>query len=150
MKVGRIDVTRRQPKIEDKKLRGNYPMEPANASAHPSKKSLSGERFAVAGLVMQWKRFSSTGTRQKPVETIVLSSTHRLSEKVSEQLLDAYKKARPDMIMVQVTALKPKELQPAELLSTASYMPSEMIEYQPDGQKPVRLAASAKYAELRI
>jgi hypothetical protein len=42
--------------------------------------------------------------------------------------------------MAQVAALKPKELQPAELLSTASYRPAEMIEYQPDGQKPARMA----------
>src|SRR5260221_7205435 len=42
--------------------------------------------------------------------------------------------------MVKVAALKPKELQAAELLSTASYRPGEMIEYQPDGQKPVRMA----------
>ena len=42
--------------------------------------------------------------------------------------------------MAQVAALKPKELQPAELLSTASYKPGEMIEYQPDGQKPARMA----------
>jgi hypothetical protein len=74
------------------------------------------------------------------VETIVLSSTHRLAEKVSEKLHEAYKKARPDITMAQVTALKPKELQPAELLSTASYKPGEMIEYQPDGHKAVRMA----------
>jgi len=37
----------------------------------------------------------------------------------------------------QIAALKPKELQPAELLSTACYKSGEMIEYQPDGQKPV-------------
>jgi hypothetical protein len=76
----------------------------------------------------------------KPVETIVLSSTHRLAEKVSEKLHEAYKKARPDVTMAQVAALKPKELQSAELLSTASYKPAEMVEYQPDGQKPARMA----------
>jgi hypothetical protein len=42
--------------------------------------------------------------------------------------------------MAQIAAFKPKELQPAELLSTASYKPGEMIEYQPDGQRPVRMA----------
>jgi hypothetical protein len=76
----------------------------------------------------------------KPAETIVLSSTHRLAEKVSEKLHEAYKRARPDVTMTQVAALKPKELQPAELLSTASYKRGEMIEYQPAGQKPVRMA----------
>jgi hypothetical protein len=42
--------------------------------------------------------------------------------------------------MAQVAALKPKDLQPAELLSTASCKRGEMIEYQPAGQKPVRMA----------
>jgi hypothetical protein len=76
----------------------------------------------------------------RPVETIVLSSTHRLAEKVSEKLHEAYEKARPGVTMAQLAALKPKELQSAELLSTASYKPGEMIEYQPVGQKPARMA----------
>ena len=42
--------------------------------------------------------------------------------------------------MARIAAFKPKELQPAELLSTASYKPGEMIEYQPAGQKSVRMA----------
>ena len=75
-----------------------------------------------------------------PVETIVLSSTHRLAEKVSEKLHEAYKKARPEVTMAGIAAFKPKELQPAELLSTASYKPGEMIEYQPDAQNPIRMA----------
>ena len=74
------------------------------------------------------------------METIVLSSTHRVAEKVSEKLHEVYKKARPELTMAQIAAFKPKELQPAELLSTASYKPGEMIEYQPDGQRPVRMA----------
>ena len=77
---------------------------------------------------------------KRPVETIVLSSTHRVAEKVSEKLHEAYKKVRPNVTMARIAALKPKELQPAELLSTASYKPGEMIEYQPNGQKPARMA----------
>jgi hypothetical protein len=76
----------------------------------------------------------------KPVETIVLSSTHRVAEKVSEKLHEDYKKARPELTMAQIAAFKPKKLQPAELLSTASYKSGEMIEYQPDGHRPVRMA----------
>ena len=76
----------------------------------------------------------------EPVETIVLSSTHRLAEKVSEKLHEAYKKAKPDVNIARIAAFKPKELQPAELLTTASYKPGEMIEYAPAGQKPVRMA----------
>jgi hypothetical protein len=70
----------------------------------------------------------------------VLSSTHRVTENVSEKLHEAYKKAKPEATVAQIAAFKVKELQPAELLSTASYKPGEMIEYQPDGQKPVRMA----------
>jgi hypothetical protein len=44
--------------------------------------------------------------------------------------------------MAQIAALKPKELQPAELLSTASYRAGEMIEYQPTGNKPARMAVT--------
>src|SRR5215469_10803587 len=53
---------------------------------------------------------------------------------------NAYKKARPEEATAQIAAFKPKELQPAELLSTESYKPGEMIEYQPDKLKPVRMA----------
>ena len=57
----------------------------------------------------------------------MLSSTHRLAKRVSEKLHEAYKKARPEVTTAQIAALKPKEMQPAELLSTASYKPGEMI-----------------------
>jgi hypothetical protein len=63
-----------------------------------------------------------------------------LAEKVSEKLHEAYKKVGSEVTMAKIAALKPKDFQPAELLSTANYKPGEMIEYQSDGQKPVRMA----------
>jgi hypothetical protein len=42
--------------------------------------------------------------------------------------------------MAQIAAFKVKPLQPAELFSTASYRPGEMIEFQPNNKKPSRLA----------
>jgi len=60
---------------------------------------------------------------------------HRLIEKVSEKLHQAYKKATPEVRMAQIAVLKPKELQPAELLSTASYKPGEMIDIEHYRQK---------------
>jgi hypothetical protein len=42
--------------------------------------------------------------------------------------------------LAQIAAFKVKALQPAELLSTASYRPGEMIEYRPEPQKHGRLA----------
>jgi hypothetical protein len=74
------------------------------------------------------------------VETIALSSTHRVAEKFSEKLHEAHKAAKPELKMAQIAAFKVKALQPAELLSTASYRAGEMIEYRPDNQKPARLA----------
>jgi len=78
------------------------------------------------------------------VETIVLSSTHRVAEKVSEKLHEAYRAARPGLKMAQIAAFKVKALQPAELLSTASYRRGEMIEYRPDDQKPARMGPQEK------
>jgi hypothetical protein len=140
MQVGRIDVTRRQLKIEDKRLSREL------SSGDGERFCAAMERLIERGAI----RRGGTGdaveailvnrNAAKPVETIVLSSTHRLAEKVSEKLHHAYKKAKPEVNMAQIVALKPKELQPAELLSTASYMPGEMIEYQSEGQKAARLA----------
>jgi hypothetical protein len=81
---------------------------------------------------------------RRPVETILLSSTHRVAEKVSEKLHEAYRAARPGLKMAQIAAFKVKALQPAELLSTASYRRGEMIEYRPDDQKPARMGPQEK------
>jgi hypothetical protein len=48
---------------------------------------------------------------------------------LSEKLHEAYKAVRPEAKLAQVAAFKVKQLQPTELLSTASYQPGEMIEY---------------------
>jgi conjugative relaxase-like TrwC/TraI family protein len=77
---------------------------------------------------------------KRPVETIVLSSTHRVAKKVSDKLHEAHKATKPGLAMAQIAAFKVKALQPAELLSTASYRPGEIIEYRTDNQKPGRLA----------
>jgi conjugative relaxase-like TrwC/TraI family protein len=138
--VGRIDVTRRQLKIEDKQLSRELSSGDAGRFCAAMEKLIERGAIRRGGIGDAVEAILINRNAAKPVETIVLSSTHRLAEKVSEKLHEAYKKARPDVTVVQVTALKPKGLQPAELLSTASYMPGEMIEYQPDGQKPVRLA----------
>jgi hypothetical protein len=51
-----------------------------------------------------------------------------VAEKVSEKLHEAYRSKNPELKMAQIAAVKVKALQPAELLSTASYRPGEMIE----------------------
>jgi len=58
-------------------------------------------------------------------------------------LHEAYKAARPEVKMAHIAAFKVKQLQPIELLSTASYQPGEMIEYQSDAATPLRIAKVA-------
>jgi len=140
MHVGRIDVTRRQLKIEDKQLSRELSSGDAPRFCTAIKKLIERGAICRGGIEDAVQGILANRNAAQPVETIVLSSTHRLAEKVSEKLHEAYKKTRPEVPMAQVAALKPKELQPAELLSTANYKPGEMIEYQPDGQKPARMA----------
>ena len=140
MHVGRINVTRRQLKLEDKRTAQELSSgDPARFSAAIEKLI---ERGAIrrGGITEAVKAILANRSAKRPVETIVLSSTHRVAEKVSEKLHEAYKAAKPDVKMAQVAAFKVKSLQPAELLSTASYRVGEMIEYQPDNRKPPGLA----------
>jgi conjugative relaxase-like TrwC/TraI family protein len=140
MHVGRIDVTRRQLKIADKRLSRELSSGDAARFCAAMERLIDRGAIRRGGIDDAVQAILANRNVAQPVETIVLSSTHRVAEKVSEKLHEAYEKARPEVIMAEVAALKPKELQPAELLSTASYKPGEMIEYQPDGQKPVRMA----------
>ncbi len=139
MHVGRINVTRRQLRIEDKRLSQEL------SSGDTARFCAAMERLIERGAIRRGgineavQAILANRNAAKRVETIVLSSTHRAAEKISEKLHEVYKKARPEVTMAQIAALKPKDLQPAELLSTASYKPGEMIEYEPDG-KPVRMA----------
>ncbi len=138
--VGRIDVTRRQLKIEDKRLSRELSSGDAARFAAAIERLIRRGAIRRGGINEAVQAILYNRNAAKPVETIVLSSTHRLAEKVSEKLHEAYKKARPEVTMTRIAAFKAKERQPAELLSTASYKAGEMIEYQPDGQKPARMA----------
>src|ERR1700747_2625467 len=138
MHVGRIDVARRNLKIDDKQLSRELSSGDAPRFCTAIKKLIERGAICRGGIEDAVQGILANRNGAQPVETIVLSSTHRLAEKVSEKLHEAYKKTRPEVPMAQVEALKPKELQPAELLSTANYNPGEMIEHQPDGQKPAR------------
>src|SRR5260221_2007964 len=140
MHVGRINVTRRQLKLEDKRVAQE--LSSGDAARFSSAIETLIERGAVrrGGISEAVDAILANRNAKRPVETIVLSSTHRVAEKVSEKLHEAYKAARPELKMAQIAAFKVKALQPAELLSTASYRPGEMIEYRPDDQKLARLA----------
>ncbi len=140
MHVGRINVTRRQLSIEDKRLSQELSSGDAERFSAAIQKLFQRGSIRRGGISEAVQSILANRNAAKPVETIVLSSTHRVAEKISEKLHEAYKKARPEVTMAQIAALKPKDLQSAELLSTASYKPGEMIEYQPDGHESVRRA----------
>jgi conjugative relaxase-like TrwC/TraI family protein len=140
MHVGRIDVTRRQLRIEDKRLSRELSSGDAARFCVAMERLIERAAIRRGGIDDAVQAILANRNAAQPVETIVLSSTHRLAEKVSQKLHEAYKEARSEVTMAKIAALKPKKLQPAELLSTASYKPGGMIEYQPDGQKLVRMA----------
>jgi conjugative relaxase-like TrwC/TraI family protein len=140
MQVGRINVTRRQLKLEDKRVAQE--LSSGDADRFSAAIETLVERCAIrrGGITDAVEAILANRNAKRPVETIVLSSTHRVAEKVSEKLHEAYRASRPELKMAQIAAFKVKALQPAELLSTASYRPDEMIEYRPENQKPGRLA----------
>jgi conjugative relaxase-like TrwC/TraI family protein len=140
MHVGRINVTRRQLKFEDKRVAQE--LSSGEAARFSAAMETLIERRAIrrGGITEAVEAILANRNAKRPVETIVLSSTHRVAEKISEKLHEAYRAARPELKMPRIAAFKVKGLQPAELLSTASYRPGEIIEYQPNDQKLARLA----------
>jgi hypothetical protein len=143
MQVGRINVTRRQLRIEDKRI--SQELSSGDALRFSAAIETLIERGAIrcGGIDGAVQAILANRTAKKPVETIVLSSTHRVAERISEKLHEVYKVARPEVKMAQIAAFKVKQLQPAELFSTASYKPGEMIEYQPHAEKFARIAEVA-------
>src|SRR5258707_4349711 len=140
MHVGRINVTRRQLRIEDKRL--SQELSSGDAARFSAAIETLIERGGIrrGGITEAVEAILANRNAKRPVETIVLSSTHRVAEKVSDKLHEAHKATKPGLAMAQIAAFKVKALQPAELLSTASYRPGEIIEYRTDNQKPGRLA----------
>jgi hypothetical protein len=140
MQAGRINVNRRQLKLEDKRVAQEL------SSGDAARFSAAIETLIQRGAIRRGaiteavEAILANRNVTRPVETIVLSSSHRVAEKVSEKLHQAHKAAKPGLAMAQIAAFKVKVLQPAELLSTASYRPGEMIEYRTNNQQPGRLA----------
>jgi hypothetical protein len=140
MQVGRISVTRRQLKLEDKRVAQELSSGDAARFSAAIETLIERGGIRRGGISEAVRAILDNRNAKRPVETIVLSSTHRVAEKVSEKLHDANKAAKPELKMAQIAAFKVKALQPAQLLSTASYRPGEMIEYRPEPQKHGRLA----------
>jgi hypothetical protein len=140
MQVGRINVTRRQQKLDDKRISQELSCGDAARFSAAIEKLIERRSVRLGGIDEAVEAILANKNAAKPVDTIVLSSTHRIGERLSEKLHDAYKAARPEVKMASIAALKIKPLLPAELLSTASYKSEEMIEYRPTLNKPVRVA----------
>jgi hypothetical protein len=140
MQVGRINVTRRQLKLEDKRVAQELSSGDAARFSAAIETLIERGGILRGGITDAVDAILANRNAKMPVETILLSSTHRVAEKVSERLHEAYKATKPGLATAQIAAFKVKALQPAELLSTASYRPGEMIEYRTDNQKSGRLA----------
>jgi ATP-dependent exoDNAse (exonuclease V) alpha subunit len=101
MHVGRINVTRRQLRLEDKRLAQEL------SSGDAARFSAAIETFIERGAIRHGgindavHAVLTSRNAQKPVDTIVLSSTHRLAERISEKLHEAYKAARPEAKLAQ-------------------------------------------------
>jgi AAA domain len=143
MQVGRINVTRRQLRLEDKRLAQELSSGDAVRFSTAIEALIARGAIRSGGTDEAVQTILANRNAQKPVDAIVLSSTHRLAERISEKLHEAYKAARPEVKLAQIAAFKVKQLQPTELLSTASYQPGEMIEYQCHAQKSARIAEVA-------
>src|SRR5258708_37759647 len=119
MTAGRINVTRRELKLENKGVAEE--VSSGDAAGFSAAIETLIERGAVrrGGITEAVHAILANRNAKRPVETIVLSSTHRVAEKVSEKLHEAYKAAKPELKMAQIAAFKLSALQSAELLSTA-------------------------------
>jgi conjugative relaxase-like TrwC/TraI family protein len=140
MQVERINVTRRQLKLEDKRVAQELSSGDAARFSAAIETLIERGGIRRGGITEAVQAILANRNAKRPVETIVLSSTHRVADKVSEKLHEAYRAARPELKMAQIAAFKVKALRPAELLSTASYRAGEMIEYRPENRRPGRLA----------
>jgi conjugative relaxase-like TrwC/TraI family protein len=140
MQVERINVIRRQLKLEDKRVAQELSSGDAARFSAAIETLIERGGIRRGGITEAVQAILANRNAKRPVETIVLSSTHRVADKVSEKLHEAYRAARPELKMAQIAAFKVKALQPAELLSTASYRAGEMIEYRPENRRPGRLA----------
>jgi len=140
MQVERINVIRRQLKLEDKRVAQELSSGDAARFSAAIETLIERGGIRRGGITEAVQAILANRNAKRPVETIVLSSTHRVADKVSEKLHEAYRAARPELKMAQIAAFKVKALRPAELLSTASYRAGEMIEYRPENRRPGRLA----------
>jgi conjugative relaxase-like TrwC/TraI family protein len=138
MHVARIDISRRQLRLEDKRLA----KELSSGSPHRFKAALDRliERGSIKRGGVDEAVAAIIDNRLKNRDTVVLSSTHRLGEQISERLHLEYRRVNPDKKQASIAAFRLKNLRRPELLSTAAYEIGDMVEYKDPECKQARLA----------
>jgi conjugative relaxase-like TrwC/TraI family protein len=148
--VNRLDISRRQMAIEDKRLAQDL----SSGNLERFVKAL--DRLIERGSVVEAKieQAIEAGLKNKREnrETIILSSSHRLGQEISDRLHEAHKAQHPNSQFAEIAAYRLKDLQPSELKSTATYQVGDMVEFKTGSQKSLRMGRveSVVSAGLRV
>jgi conjugative relaxase-like TrwC/TraI family protein len=150
LQVNRLDVSRRHMAIEDKQLARDL----SSGNVDRFVKAL--DRLIERGSVLEAKLEQAIEAvlknKRENRETIILSSSHRLGQQISDCLHKAYKSQNPDTPFAEIPAYRLKDLQPSELESTETYQAGDMVEYSLDQKKPAKMGRveSISSAGLRV
>jgi conjugative relaxase-like TrwC/TraI family protein len=137
--VNRLDVSRRQLAMEDKRLARDL----SSGNLERFVKALDRliERGSVVEAKIEQAIEAVLKNKRENRETIVLSSSHRLGQEISDRLHDAYKAEKPNTPFAEIAAYRLKDLQPSELKSTETYQAGrDMVEYRLDSKRSPRMA----------
>jgi conjugative relaxase-like TrwC/TraI family protein len=148
--VNRLDISRRQMAIEDKRLA----RELSSGDAERFVKALDCliGRGSVKEAKIEQAIEAALRNKRENRETIILSSSHRLGQEISDRLHEAHKAQHPNSQFVEIAAYRLKDLQPSELKSTERYQAGDMVEYRPASEKPLKMGRveSVRSAGLRM
>src|SRR5260370_33724041 len=91
MQVGRINVTRRQLKLEDKRVAQELSSGDAARFSAAIETLIERGGIRRGGITEAVQTILANRKAKRPGETIVLSSTHPGADKISQKLPEAYK-----------------------------------------------------------
>jgi conjugative relaxase-like TrwC/TraI family protein len=148
--VNRLDISRRQMAIQDKRLA----RELSSGDVERFTKALDSliERGSVLQAKIEQAIEAVLKNKRESRRTIILSSSHRLGQEISDCLHEAYKAQHSDTSFAEIAAYRLKDLQPSELKSTETYQAGDMVEYRLDSEKPAKMGRveSVYSAGLRV
>jgi conjugative relaxase-like TrwC/TraI family protein len=148
--VDRLDISRRQIAIEDKRLARDL----SSGNLEQFVKALDSliERGSVEEGKIKDAIQAVLKNKRENRETIVLSSSHRLGQEISDFLHEAYKADHPNAPFAEIAAYRVKDLQPSELKSTETFQIRDIVEYRLDSKKPLKIGRveSVSSAGLRL